>query len=144
MYYADYFVDGAVKSVQDRRLQGNGANFEWQCCTGTFPQDVAEYANMLYYTDEEGIYVSQYMKSRAEFTIRGEKAVLENCSEEDVSPIRRFLDTGLGESFLSAFLSGSPLGKGRKPHSRERRRIRAWSRYRTAGLFWSGYGRRMM
>ena len=60
MYYADYFVDGAVKSVQDRRLQGNGANFEWQCCTGTFPQDVAEYANMLYYTDEEGIYVSQY------------------------------------------------------------------------------------
>lgn len=97
MYYADYFVDGAVKSVQDRRLQGNGANFEWQCCTGTFPQDVAEYANMLYYTDEEGIYVSQYMKSRAEFTVRGEKAVLENCSEEDVSPIRRFRIQTRGE-----------------------------------------------
>lgn len=98
MYYAGYFVDGAVKSVHDRRLQGNGANFEWQCCTGTFPQDVAEYANMLYYTDEDGIYVSQYMQSRAAFTVSGEEAVLENCSDEDIAPVRRFRIQEAGSS----------------------------------------------
>lgn len=90
MYYAGYFVDGAVKSLEDRRLQPNGANFEWQCCTGTFPQDVAEYANMIYYTDEEGIYVSQYLPSKASFSIRGSRFALENCSGGDISPIRKF------------------------------------------------------
>ena len=44
MYYADYFINGGLKSTEDGRLQDNGASFEWQCCTGTFPQDVAEYA----------------------------------------------------------------------------------------------------
>ena len=90
MYYAGYFVDGAVKSLEDRRLQPNGANFEWQCCTGTFPQDVAEYANMIYYTDEEGIYVSQYLPSKASFSIRGSRFALENCSGGDISPLRKF------------------------------------------------------
>ena len=80
MYYAGYFVDGAVKSLEDRRLQPNGANFEWQCCTGTFPQDVAEYANMIYYTDEEGIYVSQYLPSKASFPFAAAGFALENCS----------------------------------------------------------------
>lgn len=90
MYYAGYFVDGAIKSLEDRRLQPNGANFEWQCCTGTFPQDVAEYANMIYYMDEEGIYVSQYLPSRASFSIHGSRFVLENCSDGDISPLRKF------------------------------------------------------
>lgn len=49
MYYANYFLGGAVKSVEDRRFQAEGQNFTWQCCTGTFPQIVAEYSNMLYY-----------------------------------------------------------------------------------------------
>jgi uncharacterized protein len=63
MYYASYFVDGALKTVEDRRIHDGGQAYEWQCCTGTFPQDLAEYANMLYYSDENGIYVSQYLPS---------------------------------------------------------------------------------
>lgn len=90
LYYASYFLDGAIKSTKDRRAQDNGANFEWQCCTGTFPQDVAEYANMLYYTDDTGIYVSQYMPSKAAFTIHQQCVHLENCSDADVSPTRKF------------------------------------------------------
>ena len=29
-----------------RRLRAGGENFVWQCCSGTFPQDVAEYARL--------------------------------------------------------------------------------------------------
>ena len=80
LYYADYFVNGGFKSVEDGRLHGNGSSFEWQCCTGTFPEDVAEYSNMLYYRDEDGIYVSQYLPSRVTFTIREGVFSLENES----------------------------------------------------------------
>ncbi len=67
MYYANYFINGAVKSVEDRRLTQDGGNNVWQCCTGTFPQDVAEYANMIYYRDGSGLYVSQYIPSAVTF-----------------------------------------------------------------------------
>jgi DUF1680 family protein len=40
------------------------ALFGWQCCSGTYPQDIAEYNNMLYYTDSDSVYVSQYLPSR--------------------------------------------------------------------------------
>ena len=30
MYYADYFVNGGIKTVEDRRLHDNGRSFEWQ------------------------------------------------------------------------------------------------------------------
>lgn len=80
MYYADYFLNGGFKSVEDGRMHENGCSFEWQCCTGTFPEDVAEYANMLYYQDDGGLYVSQYLASEVHFEINGDAFVLENGS----------------------------------------------------------------
>lgn len=80
MYYADYFLNGGLKTVEDRRLQESGASFEWQCCTGTFSEDVAEYANLLYYKGEQGLYVAQYLPSSVEFSFAGKKCILENCS----------------------------------------------------------------
>lgn len=80
MYYADYFINGGLKSTEDGRLQDNGASFEWQCCTGTFPQDVAEYANLLYYHSEEGLFVSQYLPSDVTFSIGDKQVRLENTS----------------------------------------------------------------
>ncbi|MCM1156076.1 MAG: glycoside hydrolase family 127 protein [Roseburia sp.] len=71
MYYADYFINGGFKSVEDGRMHPNGCSFEWQCCTGTYPQDVAEYANMLYYCDDGGLYVSQYLASKVDFKAAG-------------------------------------------------------------------------
>ena len=76
LYYASYFLDGAIKSYEDRRLQHMGQNFVWQCCTGTFPQDTAEYANMIAYFDDEGVYVSQLIPAEITFTAGGAKAVL--------------------------------------------------------------------
>ena len=69
LYYASYFLDGAIKSYEDRRLQHLGQNFVWQCCTGTFPQDTAEYANMIAYFDDHGIYVSQLIPAAVDFTV---------------------------------------------------------------------------
>lgn len=91
MYYASYFVDGAIKTVEDRRLTWKGENFNWQCCTGTFPHDVCEYFNMLYYYDESGIYVNQYLPSTVEWTKDNTKIRIENFSqypEEDCLKFR--------------------------------------------------------
>lgn len=81
LYYASYFADGAMKSTYDRRLQAGGQNFVWQCCSGTFPQDVAEYANMLYYTDSGTVYVSQYLPSKFSWSRDGAAVTVENVSD---------------------------------------------------------------
>lgn len=80
MYYADYFVNGGMKTVEDGRMHENGCLFEWQCCTGTFPEDVAEYSNMLYYRGENALYVSQYLASRVSFQMQDEFFTLDNES----------------------------------------------------------------
>jgi DUF1680 family protein len=80
MYYASYFINGALKSTDDRRLMPHGEGFTWQCCTGTFPQDVAEYCNMLYYHNEESIYVSQYLPSTVQWEKDGRRIEIENLS----------------------------------------------------------------
>lgn len=61
MYYANYFCNGAYKTVEDRRIFINGANYEWPCCSGTFPQAVTEYHNILYYYNDCGLFISQYL-----------------------------------------------------------------------------------
>lgn len=91
MYYASYFLDGSIKTTEDRRLQNNGANFIWQCCTGTFPQDVAEYANMLYYHENNDLYVSQYLPSQITWEVEEEQVVLENYSLYPEEEVLRFV-----------------------------------------------------
>ena len=90
LYYANYYIDGAIKSTEDRRLHPNGANFAWQCCTGTFPHDVAEYANMLYYHDDKNLYVSQYVPSTVQWEKDGTWIELTCVSDFPEEPIVRF------------------------------------------------------
>lgn len=99
MYYANYFLDGAIKTVEDRRLQDEGQAFEWQCCTGTYPQDVAEYANLLYYFDDESFYVSQYLPSKVEWSKEGISIGIENYSlypEENQIKLRITTEKSIG------------------------------------------------
>lgn len=35
----------------------------WSCCTGTYPSDIAEYCNLVYFHDVGGLYVSQFVPS---------------------------------------------------------------------------------
>ncbi len=50
--------------------------YVWVCCTGTFPQDTAEYANMIAYTDPEGLYISQLIPAGITFEKGGERLTL--------------------------------------------------------------------
>ena len=87
LYYANYFWDGSVKSNDHHHLGAGGVDYKWQCCTGTWPQDVAEYANLLYYHDEKDIYVSQYLPSNFKY----EKDGVKNRSGKPtpISPLSR-------------------------------------------------------
>ncbi len=101
MYYADYFMNGGCKTTEDGRLHPNGASFEWQCCTGTFPQDVAEYPNMLYYYDISGLYVSQYLPSTVQFTVEGNAFCLKNTSRYPMEQRLRFVLHGRSEQLFA-------------------------------------------
>ena len=89
LYYASYFQDGALKSVEDRRLQHLGQNFVWQCCTGTFPQDVAEYANMIAYFDDQGVSISQLIPAKLEFGHDGQRVTLTSDGDFPAKPEAR-------------------------------------------------------
>ena len=91
LYYASYFADGALKSYEDRRLQHLGQNFVWQCCTGTFPQDVAEYSNMVAYYDARGVYVSQLIPARIQVETPAGHAAVESCSDFPMQQEARFV-----------------------------------------------------
>ena len=87
LYYASYFADGALKSYDDRRLQWLGQNFVWQCCTGTFPNDVAEYANMVAYFDDQGVSVSQLIPARISFEHKGRKISIVSDADFPAKPM---------------------------------------------------------
>lgn len=117
MYYADYFINGGMKTTEDGRLHGNGASFEWQCCTGTFPQDVAEYSNMLYYRDGKDLYVSQYLPSSVTFAAGGCRWSLENSSfypkEKEIRFVLHGKDAGSPEGTFALHFRVPSWAKGR-------------------------------
>lgn len=85
MYYANYFLDGGIKSNLDRRYHGAPEayddlnvtyHYSWQCCTGTYPQAVAEYVNMIYFIRGGDLYVSQYMPSMLKEEVGGTQMTL--------------------------------------------------------------------
>jgi hypothetical protein len=53
-YYADYRVGGSMKFYKVSR---------WSCCSGTYLQNVADYHNLIYYRDNESLYVSLFLPS---------------------------------------------------------------------------------
>jgi hypothetical protein len=57
-YYADY-----------NARQGTKYNYHlgWSCCTGTRPQAVAEYADLVYFKNKEGLYINLYTPSNVEW-----------------------------------------------------------------------------
>lgn len=61
-YYADYRIGGGRKVYYEH---------SFPCCSGTYPQAVAEYHNIIYFVDEDSIYIAQYLPST--FRIQGRK-----------------------------------------------------------------------
>jgi uncharacterized protein len=57
-YYSDY-------NPREGTIHNHHAG--WSCCTGTRPQAVAEYANLVYFKDNNGLYVNLFTPSKLEW-----------------------------------------------------------------------------
>ena len=53
-YYADYRLGGGRKVYYEH---------SFPCCSGTYPQAMAEYHNIIYFYNKEELYISQYLPS---------------------------------------------------------------------------------
>ena len=76
-YYADYRLGGGRKVYYE---------CSFPCCSGTYPQAVAEYHNMIYYLGEDGVYITQFVPSVLDAKCRQQKIRLEiagNYPESD-------------------------------------------------------------
>lgn len=54
-YYSDYRVGGATKVYREDQ--------KWCCCSGTYAQAIADYYNLIYLHDAEGLYVNLFVPS---------------------------------------------------------------------------------
>ena len=67
-YYSDYSLGGAAK-----RNIGVG----WACCSGTRPQAVSDYQNLIYFREQGSLYVNLFASSTVTWEVRaGERATL--------------------------------------------------------------------
>ncbi len=62
-YYADYRLGMATKLYHWD---------EWPCCSGTYIQTVADYHNVIYLRDENGLYVNLFVPSEATWQHHGQ------------------------------------------------------------------------
>ena len=63
-YYSDYRLGGASKKYY---------NATWPCCSGTYIQVVADYHNIIYFKDVEGLFVNLYVPSEVSWNQQGEQ-----------------------------------------------------------------------
>jgi len=63
-YYSDYRLGGASKKYY---------NATWPCCSGTYIQAVADYHNIIYFKDMEGLYVNLYVPSEVNWSQKGKQ-----------------------------------------------------------------------
>ncbi|NLF02910.1 MAG: hypothetical protein GX601_18255 [Anaerolineales bacterium] len=62
-YYSDYRMVGATKFYHAEL---------WPCCSGTFPIGLADYHNLIYYRDDDGLYVSLFVPSEVTWVHAGQ------------------------------------------------------------------------
>jgi DUF1680 family protein len=72
-YYSDYRVGGGTKVYREDQ--------KWCCCSGTYPQAIADYHNLIYLHDVNSLYVNLFVPSEVawkEVTVRQETAYPES------------------------------------------------------------------
>ena len=68
-YYADYRLAGCRKIYG--AIHELGTEWRWPCCSGTYPQAVADYHNIIYYRNAEGLFVNLFVPSEVAWTHTG-------------------------------------------------------------------------
>jgi DUF1680 family protein len=71
-YYSDYRLGGGRKIYGSQHLLV--VDWRWPCCSGTFPQVVADFHNILYFKGTDGLYVNLFVPSEVTWT-QGETEV---------------------------------------------------------------------
>jgi len=66
-YYSDYNLYGGTKRNID---------FGWSCCTGTRPQAVADYHDLIYFHDAQNLYVNLFAPSTVQWSRDGDTITL--------------------------------------------------------------------
>ncbi len=72
-YYSDYRLGGCVKVYQEETHRGE----TWPCCSGTYPQAVADYHNIIYFKDREGLYINLFIPSEVTWKFGEQDVVLQ-------------------------------------------------------------------
>ena len=70
-YYGDYRLSGGTKQYYWH---------EWPCCSGTYIQNMAEYHNLVYFRDAEGIFVNLYLPSELRWQQAGQTVQLRQAT----------------------------------------------------------------
>lgn len=100
-YYSDYKMAGASKEYF--ALPGEGAD-RWPCCSGTYPNAVTEYHNLIYFHDPDGVYVNLYVPSRLDWNHAGQKVTLEmTTSFPESGNVRMEVATPAAHAFHLSF-----------------------------------------
>ena len=68
-YYSDYQLGAGRKFYH---IDGT-----WPCCSGTFPQVLADYHNVIYFKDPASLYVNLFVPSEVTWTHEGQEIKLE-------------------------------------------------------------------
>lgn len=74
-YYSDYRVGGGTKVYREDQ--------KWCCCSGTYPQAVADYHNLIYLHDHDALYVNLFVPSEVRWkgiTVKQETSYPESQS----------------------------------------------------------------
>ena len=64
-YYSDYRVNGGRKLYHPE--------WKWSCCSGTYPQAIADYHNIIYFRDASSLYVNLYAASQVTWPKDGDE-----------------------------------------------------------------------
>ncbi len=70
-YYSDYCLEGGTKFRHDTA---------WTCCTGTRPMAVADVCDLIWFKDEDGLYVNLFVPSTVEWSRGGSRITVEQCT----------------------------------------------------------------
>ncbi len=105
-YYSDYRIGGGRKFYHP---DGN-----WPCCSGTYPQVLADYHNVVYFRDAGGLLVNLFVPSRAAWNQAGTQVV--GRAGDDVPGLRHDDADGAArqERGLRREVPGARLGAGRR------------------------------
>ena len=71
-YYANYHAGMASKVYYWGK---------WPCCSGTYLQDIADYHNLVYFLDQDGLYVNLLLPSQVQWSANGTPARLTLSTE---------------------------------------------------------------